>query len=103
VSICRRVVRRTAGSGNKAAPDGRNTIITLNNGEFTVVDGPFTEAKELVGGWALMECRDKDEAVTGFERAAALAQNNRERQLSVDCAAATKQLATSSSRHPNGC
>ena len=31
----------------------RASIITLKDGEFTVVDGPFTEAKELVGGWAL--------------------------------------------------
>ncbi len=29
---------------------------------------PFTEAKELVGGWALMECRDKDEAVEWTKR-----------------------------------
>ena len=32
--------------------------VTYHNGEFTVLDGPFTEAKELVGGWALLECRD---------------------------------------------
>ena len=36
--------------------------------DFTVVDGPFTEAKELVGGWALMECRDKDEAIEWSKR-----------------------------------
>ena len=42
--------------------------IILKDGEFTVVDGPFTEAKELVGGWALMECRDLDEAVEWTKR-----------------------------------
>ena len=50
------------------APTSMGVKITLNNGEFTVVDGPFTEAKELVGGWALMECRDKDEAVEWSKR-----------------------------------
>ena len=42
--------------------------VTLHDGKFTVIDGPFTEAKELVGGWALMECRDKDEAVEWTKR-----------------------------------
>jgi hypothetical protein len=42
--------------------------VTRTDGKFTVVDGPFTEAKELVGGWALMECRDKDEAIEWTKR-----------------------------------
>jgi hypothetical protein len=42
--------------------------ITLKDGEFTVIDGPFTEAKELIGGWALMECRDLEEAVEWAKR-----------------------------------
>ena len=33
-----------------------------------VTDGPFTEAKELVGGWALIETRDKDEAIEWAKR-----------------------------------
>jgi len=45
------------------APTSEGALITLKEGEFTVVDGPFAEAKELVGGWALMECRDLAEAV----------------------------------------
>ena len=42
--------------------------VTYHNGEFTVLDGPFTEAKELIGGWALMECRDQDEAIEWTKR-----------------------------------
>jgi hypothetical protein len=42
--------------------------IQYHNGEFTVLDGPFTEAKELVGGWALMECRDKAEVIEWTKR-----------------------------------
>jgi len=50
------------------APTSEGAKITLKDGEFTVVDGPFAEAKELVGGWALMECRDKDEAIEWSKR-----------------------------------
>ena len=50
------------------APTSEGAIVSLKGGQFTVVDGPFTEAKELVGGWALMECRDKDEAIEWTKR-----------------------------------
>jgi hypothetical protein len=50
------------------SPTSEGTIVSLKNGEFTVIDGPFTEAKELVGGWALMECRDKAEAIEWTKR-----------------------------------
>ena len=42
--------------------------LTVRGGQRTVVDGPFTEAKELVGGWALMECRDLEEATEWSKR-----------------------------------
>jgi hypothetical protein len=50
------------------APTAMGAKISLKDGEFTVVDGPFTEAKELVGGWALLECRDLNEAVEWSKR-----------------------------------
>jgi len=43
------------------------------DGEFSVLDGPFAEAKELVGGWALLEVRDQAEAVEWTKRFLALA------------------------------
>lgn len=49
-------------------PTAMGAKITLKDGEYSVVDGPFAEAKELVGGWALMECRDLDEAVEWSKR-----------------------------------
>jgi hypothetical protein len=49
-------------------PTSEGAKISLKDGEFTVVDGPFTEAKELVGGWALMECRDMEEALEWTKR-----------------------------------
>jgi hypothetical protein len=50
------------------APTSMGAKVTLKDGEFTVIDGPFTEAKEIIGGWALLECRDLEEAVEWSKR-----------------------------------
>ena len=42
--------------------------VTVSGGKRKVIDGPFTEAKELIGGWALMETRDKAEAIEWTKR-----------------------------------
>jgi hypothetical protein len=54
------------------APFPESTKVRYADGEFTVIDGPYTEAKELVGGWALMEVRDKDEVIEWTKRFLAL-------------------------------
>ena len=50
------------------SPTSMAAKVTLKDGEFAVIDGPFTEAKELIGGWALLECRDLEEAVEWSKR-----------------------------------
>jgi hypothetical protein len=55
------------------APPSEAIKVRYSNGEFTVLDGPFSEAKELVGGWALMEVRDKAEAIEWVKRFLAVA------------------------------
>lgn len=47
--------------------------VSYDGTSYTVKDGPFSEAKELVGGWAVMECRDKDEAIEWTKRFLAIA------------------------------
>ena len=37
--------------------------VRIRDGELSVVDGPFVEAKEVIGGYAIFELRDKEEAV----------------------------------------
>jgi hypothetical protein len=37
--------------------------LTIRGGKSTVVDGPFTEAKELVGGFFLLDVKTRDEAL----------------------------------------
>ena len=54
-------------TGGLVPPD-QGIRVTLKDGEFTVLDGPFTEAKELIGGWGLLEVRDKDEAIEWTKR-----------------------------------
>ena len=44
-------------------PSALGARIRLSNGKFNVVDGPFTEAKEVVGGFALIRAASKAEAI----------------------------------------
>jgi hypothetical protein len=42
--------------------------VRLSGGQLTVTDGPFTEAKEVVGGYAQFELKSKEEAIEGARR-----------------------------------
>ena len=44
-------------------PPSQGARISLKDGKKTVTDGPFTEAKELVGGYWLIDVKSKEEAV----------------------------------------
>ncbi len=37
--------------------------VRITDGQLSVVDGPFVEAKEVIGGYAIFELRNKEEAV----------------------------------------
>ena len=37
--------------------------VRITNSKLGVIDGPFVETKELIGGYAIFELRDKEEAV----------------------------------------
>jgi hypothetical protein len=37
--------------------------VRFSSGKFTVTDGPFTEAKEIIGGFALIRANSKEEAI----------------------------------------
>jgi hypothetical protein len=42
--------------------------IRTSNGQAVYTDGPFAETKEVLGGYHLVECRDREEAVRLGER-----------------------------------
>jgi hypothetical protein len=44
-------------------PSAMGARIRLSDGELAVIDGPFTEAKEIVGGFAIYEVESKEKAV----------------------------------------
>ena len=49
------------GGGLYGTEDAVNFVV--RQGEVTQVDGPYAEAKEIVGGWALMEYATREEAI----------------------------------------
>jgi hypothetical protein len=44
-------------------PSAQGARVRIANGDFSVTDGPFTEAKELVGGFAILQANSKQEAI----------------------------------------
>ena len=44
-------------------PSKDGVRVRLANGKITVTDGPFTESKEVIGGWAILKADSKADAV----------------------------------------
>jgi len=49
-------------------PSEKGARVRQRDGKVTVTDGPFTEAKELIGGFALVEVKSTDEAIEWGKR-----------------------------------
>ncbi len=47
--------------GLRHSADGAR--VRLDGGKVTVIDGPFSEAKEVIGGFAIMELPSKEAAI----------------------------------------
>jgi hypothetical protein len=45
------------------APSSQGARIKVAGGKTSVIDGPFAETKELVGGYAIFELQSKEEAI----------------------------------------
>ncbi len=58
------------GGGLYGTEDAVNFVV--REGEVTRVDGPYAEAKEIVGGWSLLEYPTLEEAIADQEEFAAL-------------------------------
>jgi len=44
-------------------PSSKGARVRAANGKVTVIDGPFAEYKELIGGYAILETKTKEEAI----------------------------------------
>ena len=61
-------IEETTKSGNFIGgaglqPTSAGARVRLKSGKITVMDGPFTETKEVVGGYAIMDAKSHDEAL----------------------------------------
>ncbi|MEV7857577.1 YciI family protein [Streptomyces hirsutus] len=49
-------------------PTAQGTRVHYEGGRLSTTDGPFTESKEVIGGYALMQAKDSAEAIEWAER-----------------------------------
>lgn len=61
-------------AGEGLAPSAQGAVVTFPDGEAggegpTVSDGPFSEARELIGGFSILKVASLDEAVSWARRA----------------------------------
>ncbi len=63
-------------------PTAQGKRVRLRGGKISVVDGPFTETKEVVGGYAMLKADSLDEAIALTERFVEL---HREDGWEIDC------------------
>jgi hypothetical protein len=54
-------------------PSSTGARVRLSGGRISVTDGPFTETKELVGGFAIIQAKSKEEAIELTKRFLAVA------------------------------
>lgn len=55
-------------SSNRLAASSNATTIRAVDGKTQVLDGPFADSKEQLGGYFLIEAKDLDEAITWASR-----------------------------------
>jgi hypothetical protein len=56
-------------AGEGLHPTSKGAKVRFEGGERTVIDGPFTEAKEIVAGYWVWECASREEAIEWLKRA----------------------------------
>jgi hypothetical protein len=55
--------RGTRVMGERLRPVADATVVRVRSGEVLVTDGPFTESKEWIVGFDILECDDLDQAI----------------------------------------
>jgi hypothetical protein len=50
-------------SSQSLQSDASGVRVSVRDGKSTLIDGPFAEAKEIVGGFFLIDCETRDQAV----------------------------------------
>jgi len=55
-------------AGEGLQPSSKGARVQFSDGKTTVLDGPFSETKELIAGFWLIQVKSKDEAVEWVKR-----------------------------------
>ena len=55
-------------TGGGLLPSSQGHRLSMTGGKVTVTDGPFTETKEVIGGFAILNYASHDEAIAGARR-----------------------------------
>ena len=61
-------VGNTMIGGGGLGPTALGARVRLSGGKVMVIDGPFTEAKEIIGGYAQFELNSKQDAIDSAVR-----------------------------------
>jgi hypothetical protein len=54
--------------GRRLQPSARGKRLVFKSNDLRVIDGPFTESKELIGGFAILDLAGFDEAIAMCRR-----------------------------------
>ena len=57
------------GEGLHPPSMGARVVHTLGQSEPQVIDGPYSEAREVIGGYWILDVKDKNEAIAWMKRA----------------------------------
>jgi hypothetical protein len=55
-------------AGEGLHPSSKGARVRFDGSERTVIDGPFTETKELVAGFWILQCKSREEALEWVKR-----------------------------------
>jgi hypothetical protein len=70
-------------AGDGLHPTSKGTRVKFSGSKRTVVDGPFTETKELIAGYWLWQCKSKEEAIAWARRCPNPAGDGKEGEIEI--------------------
>ena len=84
-----RYIEKLSKSGVLLATDGlqhsaKGARVRIADGRFTVTDGPFAEAKEVIGGFAILHHDSHEEAIAGARRVMQIHADNGVTDLEIE-------------------
>src|SRR5438034_3773701 len=70
-------------AGEGLQPSSKGARVRFSKGKRTVIDGPFTETKELIAGFWLLETKSKEEAIEWIKRSPAPFDESQEPEIEI--------------------